>query len=153
MDVFPDFGCFRKKGSKRCIFIQKKMLTDKNVKAFLCITDSVKAKAFYQDMLRLKLSGEDSYGLEFELHSTTLRLSLIPSHQPATYTVLGWQVNDIYAEMKELGAQGIVFEQYNLTDQDKHGVWNAPGGTKVAWFKDPFGNLLSIDQKMSRNDQ
>jgi catechol 2,3-dioxygenase-like lactoylglutathione lyase family enzyme len=123
------------------------MLINNKVKAFIPITNPAKAKAFYQNLLGFKLLGEDSYGLEFDLDNLVLRLSVIESHQPAHYTVLGWKVNDIYAEMAELEAIGIVFEQYNIQDQDERGVWAAPDGTKVAWFKDPCGNVLSIDEK------
>jgi catechol 2,3-dioxygenase-like lactoylglutathione lyase family enzyme len=123
------------------------MLINNKVKAFVPITDLAKAKNFYQNLLGLKLSGEDSYGLEFDLGHAVLRLSVIDSLQPAHYTVLGWKVNDIYAELAELVAIGIVFEKFNLPTQDERGTWEAPDGTKVAWFKDPFGNMLSIDEK------
>jgi catechol-2,3-dioxygenase len=122
------------------------MLINK-VKAFLPIKDKAKAKSFYQNLLGLKLLGEDSYGLEFDLHSSVLRLSLVESHQPARHTVLGWKVNNIYAELAELEALGVIFEKFNLQGEDEKGVWEAPDGTKVAWFKDPCGNILSIDEK------
>jgi hypothetical protein len=46
-----------------------------------------------------------------------------------------------------LKSRGVTFERYDFLQQDENGLWEAPGGTKVAWFKDPNGNLLSIDQK------
>jgi predicted enzyme related to lactoylglutathione lyase len=123
------------------------MLINNKVKAFVPIKDQTKAKMFYQDLLGLNLLNEDPYGLEFDLDSSVLRLSMVESHQPAQYTILGWKVSDIYAEMTELEARGIIFEQFNMQNQDARGVWDAPDGTKVAWFKDPFGNVLSLDQK------
>jgi hypothetical protein len=90
---------------------------------------------------------EDSYGLEFDLGNSVLRLNLVESHQPASYTILGRKVNNIYIEMGELEGLGVVFEKFNLQNQDGRGVWEAPDGTKVAWFKDPFGNILSIHEK------
>jgi len=123
------------------------MLINNKVKAFVPIKDQTKAKMFYQDQLGLNLLSEDPYGLEFDLGGSVLRLSMVESHQPAQYTILGWKVSDIYAEMTELGARGIIFEQFSMQNQDERGVWDAPDGTKVAWFKDPFGNVLSLDQK------
>jgi hypothetical protein len=60
--------------------------------------------------------------------------------------VLGWAVADIRAEMKELTERGVSFERYQWMEQDESGVWTSPGGAKIAWFKDPDGNILSLTQ-------
>jgi catechol 2,3-dioxygenase-like lactoylglutathione lyase family enzyme len=65
----------------------------------------------------------------------------------APYTVLGWEVDDIAAKAQALTKAGVKLERYGShLKQDKLGIWTAPGGTRVAWFKDPDGNLLSISQ-------
>jgi catechol 2,3-dioxygenase-like lactoylglutathione lyase family enzyme len=65
---------------------------------------------------------------------------------PAHGTVLGWQVPDIKATVEDLGQAGVRFERYDGMSQDDVGIWNSPSGAKVAWFKDPDGNLLSITE-------
>ena len=62
----------------------------------------------------------------------------------AAYTVLGWQVPDIAQAATELRDAGVDFQIYPGLGQDDLGVWSAPGGAKVAWFKDPDGHILSI---------
>jgi catechol 2,3-dioxygenase-like lactoylglutathione lyase family enzyme len=125
------------------------MLTDKKVKAFVIAADAAVAKKFYRETLGFKLLSEDGYGLEFEMSNALLRISIVAGHQaqPAKHTVLGWCVPDIYEAMELLKSKGIVFERYDFLQQDERDVWQAPGGTRVAWFADPNGNLLSIDQK------
>jgi hypothetical protein len=59
---------------------------------------------------------------------------------------LGWQVNDIGAIVRGLAAKGIKFERYPWMEQDDLGIWSAPSGAKVAWFKDPDGNVLSVSR-------
>jgi len=70
----------------------------------------------------------------------------VQSHTPPNYTVLGWDVADIGAEMKELTERGVKFERYEGLEQDGSGVWTSPSGAKIAWFKDPDGNVLSLTQ-------
>jgi catechol 2,3-dioxygenase-like lactoylglutathione lyase family enzyme len=66
--------------------------------------------------------------------------------KPAQGTVLGWDVDDIHAAIRELTARGVHFEQFGLPfmKQDEFGVWTPPNGDKVAWFKDPDGNILAV---------
>jgi hypothetical protein len=59
---------------------------------------------------------------------------------------LGWQVPDIAAAARDLVQAGIQFERYGFMKQDELGIWTAPTGAKVAWFKDPDGNILSISE-------
>ncbi|HWW60104.1 MAG TPA: VOC family protein [Thermoanaerobaculia bacterium] len=115
---------------------------------FLNTTDANKAKTFYADTLGFALIGEDDYAIVFDANGTMIRVNKAREFKPAQGTVLGWQVDDIYAAIRELVARGVAFEQFNLPfmKQDEHGVWTPPGGDRVAWFKDPDGNVLSISQ-------
>ena len=97
------------------------------------------------ETLGLELMSEDGFALQFNANGTFLRVTTVQSLMPQQFTVLGWQVDDIYAEIEALKAKGVVFEMYGFPGQDENGVWTAPGGTKVAWFKDPDGNVLSLD--------
>jgi catechol 2,3-dioxygenase-like lactoylglutathione lyase family enzyme len=114
--------------------------------AFTAVSDAARARAFYRDVLGLKLISEDGFAIVFDAHGTTLRVSLVKEVVAAPYTVLGWGVADIAAAVKGLSAAGVQFERYPWMEQDDLGIWSAPGGARVAWFKDPDGNLLSVSQ-------
>jgi hypothetical protein len=75
-----------------------------------------------------------------------LRISISQTHSPSPSTVLGWQVSDIGSVVRELTHGGVQFQRYEFLKQDGLGIWTAPGGTCVAWFKDPDGNVLSLSQ-------
>ncbi|PSL46316.1 hypothetical protein CLV51_103294 [Chitinophaga niastensis] len=120
------------------------MLADKKIKAFVPTVMPDKARLFYRDILGLKLLSEDDYALEFAANGILLRVIIVPELTPQAFTVLGWDVDDISSVIKSLNKKGIFCEQYNFLPQDSLGIWTAPGGAKVAWFKDPDGNVLSL---------
>jgi catechol 2,3-dioxygenase-like lactoylglutathione lyase family enzyme len=122
------------------------MLSDKKLKAFIPTINPSKAKEFYMNALGLKLLSEDNYALEFDANGTLLRITIVPELKPHPFTVLGWDVDNIIYMIESLVSKGVVFERYNFLKQDKLGVWVAPSGAKVAWFKDPDGNLLSLTE-------
>ena len=115
--------------------------------AFAATRDAARAKAFYRDVLGLRLVDEDGFALTFDAAGTTLRVSIVEQLVPAGYTVLGWQVPDIARAVKTLAARGVVFQRYSFFEQDPLGVWTAPGGARVAWFEDPDGNTLSVTER------
>lgn len=82
----------------------------------------------------------------FDAHGTRLRVTTVREVVPAPYTLLGWMVDDIAATIRTLGQAGVEFERYPGISQDELGIWTAPGGASIAWFKDPDGNLLSLTQ-------
>lgn len=114
--------------------------------AFVATTDSARARAFYGDVLGLRLLGDEAFALVFESGGTTLRVQKVAKITPSQYTVLGWSVPDIDATMERLRAAGVRFESFGLPGQDASGLWTAGDGTRVAWFKDPDGNVLSLTQ-------
>jgi catechol 2,3-dioxygenase-like lactoylglutathione lyase family enzyme len=122
------------------------MLSDKQLKAFIPTTKPNESKLFYKDILGLKLMSEDEYAFEFNANGTPLRVTIVPSLTPHPFTVLGWNVNDISSIIKSLNNKNIFCEKFEFLEQDDLGIWTSPGGSKVAWFKDPDGNLLSITQ-------
>jgi predicted enzyme related to lactoylglutathione lyase len=122
------------------------MLSDKKLKAFIPTTNPEKAKNFYMNILGLKLLSEDNFALEFDANGTLLRVTSVEKLVPHPFTVLGWDVDNIPDHIKSLINKGVVFERYDFMEQDNMGIWTAPGGTKVAWFKDPDGNLLSLSE-------
>jgi len=114
--------------------------------AFVGTAAPERARVFYENVLELRLVGDDPAALSFDAHGTMLRVSKVPRVEPATYTVLGWRVPDVRAAADALAAKGVAFERYPGLPQDERGVWTSPGGARVAWFKDPDGNLLSLTQ-------
>jgi len=126
---------------------QPSILGSSKIAAFVAVGNADTARTFYRDTLGLRLVTEDGFALVFDANGTTLRASLVREVVTAPYTVLGWEVEDIVGKAKNLAAAGIKLERYeNFLKQDELGIWTAPGGTRVAWFKDPDGNLLSISQ-------
>ena len=122
------------------------MLGDKKLKAFVSTTNVDKARTFYEDILGLNLVSRDDFALEFDSNGTLLGVTFVSELIPQSFTVLGWNVPDIHAIIKSLNKKGIEFNKYDFLKQDNYGVWISPGGSKVAWFKDPDGNVLSLTE-------
>lgn len=121
------------------------MLGKEKLKGFVPARNAESAKHFYGDVLGLSIICEDDYGIEFDANGTRLRIALVRELTPAPFTVLGWVVEDIAETVSALTAKGIVFERFGYFDQDELGIWESPGGPRVAWFRDPDGNLLSVN--------
>ena len=123
------------------------MLADKELKAFIPTVNPEKSKSFYKDILGLEFLNEDKYALQFNANGVLLRVAIVPELKPHAFTVLGWNVTDISSVIKALNKKGVFCEKYSFLEQDDLGVWtSSPGGSKVAWFKDPDGNILSLTE-------
>ena len=114
--------------------------------AFVGVSDLVRAGRFYGDQLGLVLRDEAPFALVAELGGAMLRITAVDHVAPASYTILGWRVPDIDAAIDQLVARGVIFTRYDAMNQDRRGVWTAPGGSRIAWFTDPDGNTLSLTQ-------
>ena len=127
------------------------LLSTSPIMAFSATTDAARAKEFYRDQLGLRLVSEDGFALVFDAAGTMLRVQRVKEVRVAQYTALGWQVPDIAAKVEEIERAGVHFEHYGIPGQDQRGIWTPPGSTtKVAWFKDPDGNVLSVSQMPGR---
>jgi catechol 2,3-dioxygenase-like lactoylglutathione lyase family enzyme len=122
------------------------MLGSTHIVAFVPITDSDKARAFYEGMLGLRFVKDDGFALVFEANGIMVRAAKMKEVTPAQFTVLGWQVKDIAKVVAGLRDKGVHFEVFGFFKQDELGIWTAPTGDKVAWFKDPDGNILSVSE-------
>jgi catechol 2,3-dioxygenase-like lactoylglutathione lyase family enzyme len=122
------------------------MLGSRDLVAFLATTDLERARSFFVDVLGLRAVEVTPYACVFDGHGTMLRVTLVEELHPAPYTVLGWVVPDIAAGVAELAARGVAVRRYDGMGQDDLGVWTAPSGHRVAWFADPDGNTLSLQQ-------
>ena len=114
--------------------------------AFVYTADPEISRPFYRDTLGLKLLEEHQYAMVFDANGTQLRVGKGSASTPAQHTVLGWEVPDIVSAINELKAAGVTFNRYEGLGQDEQGVWQAPGGAKIAWFRDPDGNVLSLTE-------
>src|SRR6266581_4217481 len=111
----------------------------------ICTTDRARAAAFYGDTLGLITAYEDSLAAVLNIGGVTLRVSTVADFTPHEHTILGFNVPDVEATVKALREKGVIFNIYPGFSQDGLGILTLPGGTvRVAWFKDPDGNVLSV---------
>ena len=124
------------------------MLGQQRIVTFVATVDGERARRFYEGTLGLKVISDDGFALAVAADgaATMLRIQKVESFRPHPFTALGWQVRDIAGTVIELQGRGVVFERFEGLAQDDAGVWTAPSGTRVAWFKDPDGNVLSVSQ-------
>ena len=122
------------------------MLGTADVMAFVATKDPERAKTFYAETLGLRLLADEQYALVFDANGTKLRVQKVQKVTSAPYTTLGWEVPDIGHTVRALVGKGVAFMRIGFPGQDELGIWTADDGTKVAWFKDPDGNTLSLTQ-------
>jgi catechol 2,3-dioxygenase-like lactoylglutathione lyase family enzyme len=121
------------------------VLTAYPLNGFLRITDPERARRFYEQVLGLTFEYENPYVSVFRSGQTTIIAQRVKEVTPVASTVLGWEVQGIEKVAAFLSNRGVVFEKYPHMDQDALGIWNSPAG-KVAWFKDPDGNILAVSE-------
>jgi catechol 2,3-dioxygenase-like lactoylglutathione lyase family enzyme len=120
------------------------MLSESRLMGLVPTTDRARARRFYQDVLGLRLVGDDGFALVFEVGCATLRVVDSGPFRPQPFTLVGWQVTDLTPVVAGLVAQGVELARFAELPQDEAGIWTAPSGERVAWFRDPDGNLLSV---------
>lgn len=128
------------------------MLGESSLVGFVASTDLDAAIAFYADRLGLELVDRIDFSCTFKVPGSTLRVIKVDEVVIAPYTVLGWEVDDVTAVAKGLAARGVAAEVYDGFGQDADGVWTAPSGSRIIWFKDPEGNVLSLSQHEKGRD-
>jgi len=115
--------------------------------AFLYVSDRDRALRYYCDTLGFTLRSADEHGDFIDMGPALARMTVMPDHQPSQHPVLGWNVADITASAQALRVRGVEFTIYEGMGQDELGIWTAPdGNSKVAFFADPDGNVLSLSQ-------
>ena len=121
------------------------MLTTFPINGFVRITDPERSRRFYEQTLGLAFDYENPYVTVFRSGNSQIIAQKVKEFVPVAATVLGWEVKDIENVVSALLKSGVVFEKYEGMEQDELGIWTSPGG-KVAWFKDPDGNILSLSE-------
>jgi len=122
------------------------MLGSINIVAFVPTRDSTQARSFYEGVLGLRFIKDDGFAMVLDANGIMVRVSKVPEFKPAQFTILGWEVSGIEKVGTALQERGVHFERFGFFEQDELGIWTAPTGDKVAWFKDPDGNILSVSQ-------
>jgi len=125
------------------------MLSATPIIGFIPMLDAARSRAFYESILGLPFVSDDGFALVFKSGGNMIRIARVQELTPAPYTILGWEVADIVAEVTALTAKGLVFARYPFLPPDQVdalGIWTAPGGDRIAWFQDPDGNTLSLSQ-------
>jgi catechol 2,3-dioxygenase-like lactoylglutathione lyase family enzyme len=122
------------------------MLDAQKVMAFVATRDGRRARDFYEGTLGLQVISDDDYALALDAHGTQIRIQKVALFTPHPFTALGWVVSSIDDTVEALSARGVIFEIFPGMNQDSRGVWQSPSGARVAWFKDPDGNTLSLTE-------
>jgi catechol 2,3-dioxygenase-like lactoylglutathione lyase family enzyme len=104
------------------------------------------SRSFYSQLPGCNFVTDSPHALVFEIEGTELRIQKVDAVAPAPYTTLGFQVDDIDKQIALLTKLGIEFARFDFLEQDQSGIWRSPDGARVAWFKDPDGNTLSLTQ-------
>jgi len=113
---------------------------------FAATTNSKRSRRFYEEALGLEFVADDPYALVFRSGRLQLRIQKVERKPRIDHTVLGWAVTDIRKTVRQLSRAGVEFMQCDGLDQDDDGIWLAPSGARVAWFRDPDDNILSLTE-------
>lgn len=127
------------------------MLQAAKTVGFIPSKDRDRSEPFYRDVLGLRLISSDAYASVFDAGGRRLRvadISSVSGFEPYPFTIFGWEVEPIRPVVESLAAAGVTFERYPWLDQDELGIWTAPSGDEVAWFKDPDDNVLSLSHQI-----
>lgn len=125
------------------------MLADRPIYPTLPAADLERAKRFYAEKLGLTPESEDPGGVFYRCGADT-RFLLFPSQGVASgqHTQMSWTVDDIEAEVADLKARGVVFEEYDTPGLKTVNSVASLGPVKAAWFKDSEGNFLALAQSV-----
>jgi catechol 2,3-dioxygenase-like lactoylglutathione lyase family enzyme len=122
------------------------MLASAKLVGFVPTKDYGQARAFYEGKLEFEFVSLDQYALVMRVGGHMIRIAKMPNFTPLQGTILGWEVEDIKAAVNWLMKRGVTPEKYPFVQDRELGIWTTPNGDKVAWFKDPDGNILSVGQ-------
>jgi catechol 2,3-dioxygenase-like lactoylglutathione lyase family enzyme len=124
------------------------MLASGKIVGFVPTRDCDKARAFYEGKLGFEFVSVDQYALVMSVGGHKIRIAKVQNFTPAQGTILGWEVEDIETVVTWLRERGVTLEKYPFVQDRELGIWTAPTGDKVAWFKDPDGNILSVSHHL-----
>ena len=120
------------------------MLEQGKMVGFVFTTDYERARSFYEGKLGFRFVSQDGHALVLHTGKNLIRIAKLPEFTAQRGTVLGWEVENVEATVNELTKKGVTIEKYPWVADKETGIWATPNGDKVAWFKDPDGNVLSV---------
>ncbi len=123
------------------------MLSKSKLQTIVLTSRVAESESFYRDVLGLKLKGHSDGSLVFDVGGGDLWVSPVPSMSPTEYTVFGFSVQDVDRTVELLVERGVKIERFEGAPHGPHeanGLITTPDGSRVAWFRDPDGNLLSV---------
>jgi predicted enzyme related to lactoylglutathione lyase len=129
----------------------KEMLKDAPIVPYIPVADVARARKFYEEKVGLKVKEEYAGGVIYECGKGSL-VFMYPSPGAGTSKASAafWAVDDIAAEVAELKARGVVFEEYDMPGIKTVNGIATGGGARTAWFKDSEGNILAVSQRMKK---
>ena len=122
------------------------MLSHAKLQTIISTSRLEEAEVFYGDVLGLRQKAGSDGSVVFDVGGGNLRVSPVPCTERTEHTVAGFSVPDVDSVIDWLAAQGVTFERFDGFDHDEKGALLTPDGSRVAWFRDPDGNLLSVVQ-------
>lgn len=126
------------------------MLNDARIQPMLPVSDLEAAEKFYEKTLGLQpLGGMPGVGTRYKSGDTTLFVYRSEFAGTNQGTAAMWEVDDVEKTAKELKSKGVKFESYDMPEMEHKGDVYSGGDVKVAWFKDPAGNILAVLQQPS----
>lgn len=123
------------------------MISSGRLVAFVPSADPERSRLFYEETLGLHLVDEAGGAFVFDVNGGELRLVRVDAVRPEPHTLIGWEVDDIEAEVTRLQDAGVVFSDFDFLDDENPAVWTAPDGRRIAWFNDPDGHVLSLSNR------
>jgi predicted enzyme related to lactoylglutathione lyase len=125
------------------------MLKSAPIRAYIPASDVSRARKFYEQMVGLMPKQEYAGGVIYECGGSEVFLYPTPNAGTSKASQAFWQVSDVEAEVAELKARGVVFEEYDMPGVTMKNSIATGGGAKTAWFKDTEGNILAVSQRVS----
>jgi len=125
------------------------MLAAGKIVGFVPTKDYDQARAFYEGKLGFEFVSLDQFALVMRAGDHKIRIAKVPNFTPLQGTILGWEVDNIEAVASWLRERGVATEKFPFVQDRELGIWTTPEGDKVAWFKDPDSNVLSVAQHSS----
>lgn len=122
------------------------MLASSTLQTIVLTSRIAEAEKFYSGVLGLPLNDKSHGALVYDVGGSDLRVSPVPETRPSAHTVLGFAVPNLRAIVELLKQRGVGLERIAGLTHDSTGILTTPEGAKVAWFRDPDGNLLSVMQ-------
>ncbi len=124
------------------------MLRNAPIRAYIPVSDVARAREFYEDKVGLKPKEEYAGGVIYECGGAEVFMYPTPNAGTSKASQAYWQVEDVEAEVAELKARGLKFEEYDMPGVTMKNSIATAGGAKTAWFKDTEGNILAVSQRL-----